>query len=235
MNSDQRQHHKKGKLLNSVLNDAWLSSTLTNGHVSSADHSTATPRRPKTAVVKPTTYSSSSFTNFRSSATSFEDSSGMKRWNTTKELRNEDSNHSHRSNSSKSPTDSSESSRLRRSKSAENRLHLQDSSAEKGDSPRPSSAGTWSQKTMSISTVMSSGSGSIPATLMKAAPSKDRKVSRVVRIGDRVVVDMGKTRGKWDRNCLTNTLVVLSHFVWHCRLYSILSCIVQINFRSKTL
>ena len=188
--SDKRHQNKKGKLLHNLLGEEWLTSALSNGHFSrSSDTRAVSPRRPKTAVVRPTTYSTSSFSNFRSSTNSVDNREGMKRWNTTKELRTDRSD-SNQSNSSKSQSDVLDSSKLRRSKSAENRIHLQDSS------PRPSSAGTWSQKSMSISTVGSLGSSCVSATLLNAAPKKDRRCAKVIRTGDRVVVDMGKVKGR---------------------------------------
>ena len=81
-------------------------------------------------------------------------------------------------------------SRLRRTKSAENRLS--------SDVTRSQSPSTWSASrasNLSVVTSASSGSAYVSGLMMKMAPQKDREYSRVLHIGDRVYVDMSRSKG----------------------------------------
>ena len=89
-------------------------------------------------------------------------------------------------------------SRLRRTKSAENRLTDVTRTAADSHLLRSGSPSTWSASRASVVTSASSGSVCVSGLMLKMAPERDRACSRALHIGDRVYVDM--SRGKGEEN-----------------------------------
>lgn len=184
--------------------------TLLQSDNTNADESPSKPsphKRVKTAIVKPNNYQSQSFGDFRAKSDIAEaikpaekdvissEDKAMKQ--TVHKVRRdgESTDKSSRVTSSKSTENTN--SRLRRTKSAENRMPTEQTEDIDYRSQSPISWGSIRTTSASVSSVGSAGSAYVPAIMLKMAPEQDRVYSKVLHIGDRVYIDMSKSRGEW--------------------------------------
>ena len=240
--------------------DTSMRSNTTTTHTTTTHTTTTTPTsRPavKTAVVKPNNYISQSFGDFRVTndntqhavANKAENNNALRPAPSTPKKMHRVASSLDKAHPRAALNTENERSRLRRVKSAENRLTTADERVKsagnrlttadervrRSQSPVSwsSSLRTSSRASTVASTVGSAGSCYVSALMLKAAPDKDRLYSKLLHIGDRVYVDMARGRGQ--RFCIvingrnTQRLLVTSQQPRHVNTSSI-SVIIDFSF-----